>query len=588
MRRAAAWAGGIGLTAAVGALGFASWPLSTQRVADRLGGASAPLRLGLPEAVTFRALPWPSLSIEGARLDGADGAVRVTAPGARLDLSVSQLVQGRFAPVRARLANPILTLDLDRAPFAGPEVGLPGAEAAAALAPLDGLSLTDGVLRVMSRKRGLDTMIENIQGRLDGLSPRGRLQFNLSAVWRGTPFAVSGLLVNRERATRGGPSAFELALASPIAALSFKGAFVGGATPGVAGDATVSIPSLRGLARLIDLSPPAWFAGDDVALAATLKASPREAALAGATVTSAGQTFEGALHLVEEVGGRLALSGTLDADRLALAPLIGPARPLLDASGDWSDRPFSLALPQDFDLDLRLSAARLDVYGGELANAAGSLILKNGVLTASLLDAGFYGGRLQGEARIACMGQDLDLRARGAVSDADFGAAFSDLGWPIPGGRGAAEFSLQTVGRTPAAAVVGLDGSISVRLQQGSVAGVNLEEALRRSLRRKIDVDRDMRIGSTAFDRLALDFALGRGVLHVVNGELAAQGVSGNLEGRIDLAGQTWGLHFNAMQTDATGEESQNAAHLSLDIDGPWSQPTIRVVGDKAKDPGAE
>ena len=138
MRRAAAWAGGIGLTAAVGTLGFASWPLSTQRVADRLGGASAPLRLGLPEAVTFRALPWPSLSIESARLDGADGAVRVTAPGARLDLSVSQLVQGRFAPVRARLANPILTLDLDRAPFAGPEVGLPGRKRQPLCAPLDG------------------------------------------------------------------------------------------------------------------------------------------------------------------------------------------------------------------------------------------------------------------------------------------------------------------------------------------------------------------------------------------------------------------------------------------------------------------
>ena len=588
MRRAAAWAGGVGLTAGVAALGFASWPLSTQRVADCLDGASAPLRLGVPDAATFRALPWPSVSIEGARLDSAGGAVRIAAPEARLDLSVGALVQGRFAPIRARLANPIVTLDLDRAPFAGQEVGLAGSEAAAALAPLDGLALTNGVLRVMSRKRGLDVMIENVQGQLDGLSPYARLRFNLSAVWRDAPFAISGLLANRERAERGGPSAFELALASPVAALSFKGAFAGGATPGVAGDVSVSIPSLRALARLIDLSPPAWFAGDDLALAATLKASPREAALAGATMTSAGQTLEGALHFVEEVGGRPALSGTLDADLLALAPLIGPAGPLFDAGGGWSDRAFSLAPPRDFDLDLRLSAARLDVYGRELANAAGSLILKDGVLTASLLNSGFYGGRLRGEARVDCVGQDLDMHARGAVADADFGAAFSDVGWPVPGGKGAAEFSLQTVGRTPATAVAGLGGSISVRLQQGSVAGVNLEEALRRSLRRKIDVDRDMRIGSTAFDRLALDFALGRGVLHVLNGELAAEGVSGNLEGRIDLAGQTFGLRFNAMQTDATGEESPDAAHLSLDIDGPWSQPAIRVVGEKAKDPGAE
>jgi uncharacterized protein YhdP len=121
------------------------------------------------------------------------------------------------------------------------------------------------------------------------------------------------------------------------------------------------------------------------------------------------------------------------------------------------------------------------------------------------------------------------------------------------------------------------------------VAGVNLEEALRRSQKRRIDVARDMRVGGTAFDRLALEFVLGQGVIHVVNGELAAQGVAGNLEGQIDLAAQTWDLRVNATQTDSAGGESQDAARLSLDIDGPWSQPTIRVVDDKATpEPGAE
>jgi AsmA protein len=311
-------------------------------------------------------------------------------------------------------------------------------------------------------------------------------------------------------------------MGSPVAGLSFKGAFAGGVTPGVAGDVSVSVPSLRALARLIGFTAPAYLAGDDLTIAATLKASPHEAALAEATMTSANQTVQGALHFAEGAGARPTLSGTLDADRLALAPLIGPAESLFDATGDWSDRAFALTPPQDFDLDLRLSAAQLDVYGRELARAAGSLILKDGALTASLLDAGLYGGRLQGEARIASVGQDLDLHVRGGVSDADFGAAFSDIGWPVPGGKGAAEFALQTVGRTPAAAVAGLSGSVSVRLQQGSVAGVNLEEALRRSQRRRIDVARDLQIGGTAFDKLALEFALGQGVLHVVNGELAA------------------------------------------------------------------
>jgi hypothetical protein len=38
-------------------------------------------------------------------------------------------------------------------------------------------------------------------------------------------------------------------------------------------------------------------------------------------------------------------------------------------------------------------------------------------------------------------------------------------------------------------------------------------------------------------------------------------------------------LRVNAVQTDAAGEESQNAAHLTLDIDGPWTAPTVRAIG---------
>ncbi len=40
------------------------------------------------------------------------------------------------------------------------------------------------------------------------------------------------------------------------------------------------------------------------------------------------------------------------------------------------------------------------------------------------------------------------------------------------------------------------------------------------------------------------------------------------------------------MQTAAAGEQSQDAAHLTLDIAGPWSHPTIRAIGDAPTEPG--
>jgi AsmA protein len=582
-RRTATWAGVVVVTAAVAAFGFAPWPLSPKRVEESLNAAfagSASARWSTPASATFRALPWPSLRIVDARLDDASGVTLVSAPEARLDLSLAGLLEGRLKPVRAALLTPTMTFDLDRLPGPGKDVEAEAASAAAAFAPLAGLTLMNGVIRLFSKQRGLDTVIENVQGRLDGLSAGERMRINLSALWRETPIAMSVSLANPERAARGAPSEFQLALASPIANVSFHGALAGGLAASVAGDLAASVPSLAALARIFGIDRQSFIAADDVEIVGKLGASPDEVTLSEATLTSAGQTLQGGLH-VEGVGGRPAVSGSFDADRLAIARLMGPAPTLVDSDGNWSARSFAIAPPRNFDLDLRFSAGRLDVYGRDLASAAASVILKDGVVTASLVDASAYGGRLRGETRIACTGEDLSIRAAATLAGADFGAAFSDFGWPVPTGQGTLEIALETTGRSPVEAVSGLGGSAALKLEQGAVSGVNLEEALRRSLRRPIDVARDMRIGDTAFDKLALKVALGHGIVHIVNGDLAAHGLAADLQGQIDLSAQNWDLRANAMQIDGAGQGSKDGARLSFDIQGPWSSPMIRARGEK-------
>ena len=328
-------------------------------------GASAPLRLGVPDAATFRALPWPSVSIEGARLDGADGAVRITAPEATLDLSVGATRPGAVRAGPGSSGQP----DRDARSRPGAVRG-PGSRAGGG-----GSGGRSGAARRARPDRRRAARHEpQARTRHDdrehsgparrALAVRGRLQFNLSAVWRGTPFAVSGLLANRERATRGGPSAFELALASPVAALSFKGAFVGGATPGVAGDVTVSIPSLRGLcpsdrpqsARLVcrRRCRPCRHA-QGLAQGSRSRRGHRDQRRSDVRGRSS----------FRRRGRRPSLRSRARSTPIDSRSPRSSVRPgsLLDAGGDWSDRAFSLAPPQDFDLDLRLSAARLDVYG---------------------------------------------------------------------------------------------------------------------------------------------------------------------------------------------------------------------------------
>jgi AsmA protein len=585
-RGAAAWAGAIALTAALAACGLARWPVPTAWVQASLNAGSrgsTGLRWSAPVGATFRALPWPSLHFFNAQLD-ASGVKLLAAPEARLDLSLGELLRGRVVAARAALVNPIITIDLDAPPFAVRDGSTSAPGARRALSSLPSVSLTNGVLRVVDTKRGLDTVIEDVQGRLDGLAAGLPLRVDLSAVWRDSPLAISAFLADPDAASEDAPSTLRVVLVSSAGNLLFNGDLVRGKDMSFAGDLSVSVHSLASLTRLIGVDLPSVFATDDVAVSARIKATPDTVALDEATVTSSGQTLQGALQVMG-LAGRPAISGTLDAERLALARLFGQPKPLVDRNGAWSIEPFGFAPPRNFDVDLRLSAGSLDVYGRGLANAAAALMLKDGALTASLIEAEAYRGRLSGEARVTCTEGDLDIHARAKLANADIGAAFSDLGWPVVTGMASAEFELATTGRSPAAAVAELSGSASMQWEQGAIGDVNLEEALRRSQRRPIDVARDMRIGGTAFDRMTLEFALGQGIAHVVHGDLSAQGVAANLQGAVDLPARSLNLRVNATQTDSAGAQSPDAAHLSLDIEGPWSSPAIRTSGEGITEP---
>jgi AsmA protein len=589
MRRAVAWGLALALIVALAACGFMRWPLSAAKVGDSLNaafGASPRLHWSAPQAASFSALPWPSVRIVDARLDDAYGVNLLSAPAAGLNLSLIDLLRGRVIPTGVILVSPTVTVDVDHPPFAGAAggVGGPASLARRALAPLASLRLSNGVLRLVSAKRGVDTLIDNVQGRFDGLTIGDQLRFNLSAIWRKTPIAVAGALDDPETAARGEPSPIVFGLDSPLAKLAFGGSLALGDKPSADGDLTASVPSIAALASFLNAKPPV-LAADDIAIIAKVKGAPNALTLGDATLTSAGQTLEGALA-ISDGAERPAVSGTLAAETLALGPLLGPPERLFDPSGAWSAKPFAFEPMRAFDLDLRLSAAHLDIYGLPLADAAASVIVKDGKLDMTLIEAAAYGGRLQGEAA-AYFGRDLKISARGELVDADLGAAMAYFAAPLATGRGGARFDVEASGASPAAAVASLTGTASLEAADGSILGVNLEEALRRSRRRPIDVERDLRLGGTAFDKVDVSLALTDGSARVQRGVMTSHGVTADLSGLIEFVAQSWALRVNAVQTDAAGEESQDAAHLTLDIAGPWSAPTIRAIaGDGSTDPG--
>jgi AsmA protein len=592
MRRPVAWGSALALIVALTACGFMRWPLTAAKVGDSLNaafGASPRLHWSAPETASFSILPRPSVRITDARLDDAYGVNLLLAPEARLNLSLIELLRGRLIPTGVVLVSPTVTVDIDRPPFAGAagESAGPASVARRALAPLASLSLSNGVLRVVSAKRGIDALIANVHGRFNGLTIGDQLRFDLSAMWRKTPIAIAGALNDPETAAKGAPSPIVLVLDSPLAKLAFGGSLALGDQPSVDGDLTASIPSIAALTSFLDAQPPAVLAANDITITAKVRGAADSLTFGDATLTSAGQTLEGAIA-ISEAGGRPAISGTLAAETLALEPLLGPPQRVLDPSGRWSAKPFAFAPLRSFNLDLRLSAAHLDAYGLKLADAAASAIVTDGKLSATLMEAVAYGGRLQGEVSAAYVGRDLKLSAHGELADADLGAAIADFAPPIVTGTGGVKFTLEASGASPAAAISSLTGIASLEAANGSILGVNLEEALRRSHRKPVDVERVMRLGGTPFDTIETSLAVDEGRAQVQRGVMTSHSMKAGLDGLIGLVDESWALQVNAIQTDAAGEESQDAAHLTLDIAGPWSQPTIRAIGDGSTEPVAD
>ena len=181
--------------------------------------------------------------------------------------------------------------------------------------------------------------------------------------------------------------------------------------------------------------------------------------------------------------------------------MLGPPPIVLNDQGAWSDKPFGFAPPRAFDLDLRISAAHAEWRGHRLDDIAGSLICRDGELAAKLVEAGAYQGALKGQLTLTRGPEGLQAQLAGSLADADLGAALADFGWNGYQGRGGFDFSLRSTGFAPADSVASLAGTASLDLQAGVIDGVNIEEAMRRSQRRPIDVARDMAIGQTTFAR---------------------------------------------------------------------------------------
>ncbi len=573
--RKRAVAGWVALTLACGSVaGAYPWTVDPSRVAADLNSATAPvggLRWGRPERATFTALPWPTLRVAGIDLFDAAGKSVLAAPSAEIRLWPRGLLGQKFAPMSATLYSPTAAIDLDAARRGADEIGEKPS------APLTRIEIQGGVARIVSAEFGVDSMVANVDGWLQWTKPSHPVGFSLSGVWRGQAVSIEGGVESPLRLRAGGASYARLRIATPLAGLAIAGTWTAGDKSAFEGDLSSHIASPGALGRWLGLPALARLGAEDIGLQGRLSAGASALALGEARLQIGPQQLEGSIGIGRS-RGRLSLAGTLAADSLDVSGLWGAGEPFIDPSGQWSHATL-LATPSDApNLDLRLSAAHLTWLGHRIDDAAMSVRRADGRLTFTLLQATAREGQLSGELSIQASPEGPKTEVNASLVDADIGALLSEWGLAAFAGRGDLKGNVTFVGGSPAEIASSMKGSAGVDLKGGAIEGIDFEQILRKSLRRPLDFSRDVATGETKFSEARARLEIADGEARIVDARMEGPGAIVELQGAIGLATRQWRARIEAVQADALGAASLDAARLTIALLGPWAAPTFAAL----------
>jgi AsmA protein len=567
---------------AIGA-GFYRWPVSSEFVAEELGAPlsrSLGLELGRPTRVWFSALPTPTLHIADVELRGQDRTIVLTAPEATVRLGLLPVLMGRLELASGALNRPTVLIDLDSDPLAASSaiaVTMAKKNDERESAPIGVFQIRSGLLHIVSAEHEIDTLVEDVNGALDWRRLKDAARLSLQGTWRDQPLAVEVRLEEPISLLKGERSQGLLSIVSGNAQIKFDGDVVGDAQRRFEGSVSVDVASSAEVVRILGLPKSSALSAGHVSLAAKAAASGRTLTLSEMRLNILEQSLEGALAFTKDAG-RISISGTVAADELKLAPILANAPALVDSNGAWSEAPIDFTPLAAVKFDLRISAARVQWRGHSLTDAAIELMNDNDRLTASLIEAGAYGGLAKAEIVFSPMRIPVEAHASGSVANADLGALSQEFGWPAYSGQGGAQFSFDAIGESVQTMLRRVEGKATILLGPGIVDGLSFEEALRRSERRSIDVFNDMRMGRTVFTQAAATLTIEKGEIGKINAVMTGSGVNASLSGTTDMVDQKLWARATVTQTDEAGAPTPHGPQIDFDIAGPWSAPSIKPL----------
>lgn len=526
------------LALALLATAVAPWTLTGGGV---VGSVAAHLRddYGLDLQVrgrsTVAALPVPRVKFEDVHVSSPDGAVAVEGGTFRGELRLLPLLVGRIELSDMALSGSRITLSGDWLPWLR-TVSLPRPDAI-----LRRLIVTGSSIRWP--EGGVDdvNVVVNRSGQT-GVDIAGSL------AWRGERVEIAQASFDPPALLAGNPSPFSLSLITAPGRISAGGEVQTGADPRLTGTSRLEIRSPWHFSRWTGVDLPLGSVIPSIAIEGEFSADRRRASWPSVVVTLGADRLDGTLGL-RFSDGRPALTGTLAADRLNLSELFAPFLQSRTAVG-WSGESISLQGVTGGDLDLRLSAVDATLGRLKLTEMAAGILVRPGRVEASLSRAGLNNGSMKGRLTLAQAGGAVDVKAQAAFDRVDFGPLLSGLGssrWMA--GQANGQFHLEGSGPTAAEIVRRASGRASVKVRDGELVGIGLNDVIRRIEKRPLAASLEWRGGRTPFDLAQLNLAVAGGVGEVADGSLVSPAIRTFLHGKISFLDRMVALRADVIPT---------------------------------------
>ena len=591
---------GLGAIIAIAAALLVAVPYvaSTQIVRDRIAQELSLLSgyrvtLGSETAIDI----WPVITgrltdVTFSEFAGGEPVARVE----RIDAGIAAIaaLRGNIVFTQLRLVRPSLTIhERDLPPARAGSNGGRFAEALAAVRRLieenptapDISRIPTDALPSIDVVEGKLTIARNDERRepLSGIS--GKLQwpaFNRSAtvsasgIWRGELVNIDFTAQQPLLLLAGAASPVTATLKSSPLNLTYEGNANLGHDGFVQGKGSLDSPSLRRMLEWSgnDISPGAAIGA--ISIQAAVSGSVRRLNLSEATVTLDGNPSRGALEVA--LGEPVPLiAGTLAFDTINLQSFLSAFSALTpDRWGRYSTIDGRVA--EQMSLDLRLSANTATAGTITLSNVAATAQIKGGLAAFDISDASAFSGTVQAGFRIDQPGpaSRVEVRLRGVGIDLGALAKTMQVSHLMPIARGDLMLSLKGDGNDWLSIMRTAQGSFSLNLGAGAMAGLDLPAFGEKARKGEFFSLGEIAGGSIAFESLTLKTKIEGGTARLEKAEIRTAERLVTLSGLVPLPGR--GLALSGSIASASEAQPGDAGKMLFFIGGSWDAPFVSPV----------